>query len=374
MGYPTPPGERIAYDLDGTKGFISRNWPPALAGQIFEMAPLALTGLNSEKSSGLWISGSGGGAEEAADYWEMAGNSSTGVLSVTPQFIALIFPTPTRLRGVLAGHVFTRSGSSFGSRYLTYGQALVAIQTSVDTTNGQDGTWNTVYSTAGPPRTTTPDSLPGYEQAVAPDGTVVDPRASFNDSATAIQIGPYFRRNADVDGYGWKAVDTANTRNLRGVRMLFDSYPTEWSSDNRDGANQVGILAYLHLYGEPDTLADEDRLEFVTDDGSASMDFSWGDVHTGEEQVKTFRIRNLSDQEASVVELSFAPPSPEPTPSPHTGLEFSLNGTIYSSSLSLSSIPAGSDSDTIYVRLQVPGPGLIGPWGPRILAEVGEWV
>ncbi len=351
----------MAYDLDGTKGFISRN-----VGNDFtplELPQPSLSGLNSEKSKGLWVSGS---------YWDFAGSITTGQLTSRPQFIALVFPTPQHIRGVFIGNRISRTGTSAGSPFTTRNRLPAEIQTSQDTTNGLDGVWVTIGTSSGPPSVDTTNTMPGYVRAVDPSGLSVDP----GSPPCGVSTGSWYRENEDVSGYGWKAVAGAETRHVRGIRAIFTSLPldgTGWSQ-NGFGAFQEGVLLYLHVYGEPDDDADPDRLEFVTDDGASVMDFSWGDVHTGQEEVKQFRVRNLSTQDAVAVDLSFAAPTPLPAPSPHTGMEFSLNGVTYSSALSLSNIPSGSDSDTIYVRLIVPGPGLMGPWGTRILAEVGSWV
>lgn len=358
MAYPSPPGERLAYDLDGTKGFISRNY--AADSSLLELSPGALAGLNSDVSSGLWV---------PSGYWEISGSRQTGVLYTTPQFLALLFPSATRIRGVFHGNSYVRSGTSGGTQYSTASQLLAEIQTSTDTTNGQDGSWTTIYTTSGPPRASVSSGVPGYAKSLSPTGEAVD-------GTVAVGVGAWHRYNDQVDPYGWHEVAGAATRNVKGIRFLYSAYPKDWSNSSGDGSQYSGVLSYLHIYGEPDTDASTARLEFVdaTDETSAE-NLAWNDIHYGQVLTKTFKIRNLSpDKEAHSVELSFIASSPSTTPSPHTAMEFSLNGSIYSSTLSLSSIPPDSASDTIYVRLTVPSSGIIGSWEPRMLADVGEWI
>lgn len=371
MAYPTPPGQRIAYDFDGTIGIVSRN----VGG---ENSPIvlpqnSLTGLNSDSSRGLIIGSS---------VWDIRG-SSTGALlpELYPMWTALLFPTPLILRGVFVGNRFAGKGERAGTPFSTGARVDAQIQTSTDTTNGVDGTWNTLITEAGPQgseggrlaadRIT---KVPGYAPPVNHLGVDEVSGDSLGQTSvvSAVFVAPNYRLNGENSTGGWRTVAGAFARNVRALRMRYPEFPISWSSFSSQ--NFDSMLSFLHLYGEPDTGATSRRVEFVTADGTAVKNFNWGDVHHSQTLTTTFRVKNLSTLSASSIDISMLPASPSNTPAPHTAMEFSLGGVSFSSTLSISSIAPGASSALIYVRLVVPPSGIIGSWAPKVRAEVGAWV
>lgn len=380
MPYPTPPGERIAYDLDGTVGIISRH-----AGEDFSPVVLAragLRGLNSDKTTGLYIT---------RDYWNIYSTSTSSTiypLTTTPEVLALIFPTPMRIRGIFVSLLVSASRRS-GLPASDFRRMLpldVDVETSIDTTNGIDGTWTPVitfpYGLAGASTGGWIQATPGAEQSPNPAGTRAWARLNPGDSSGNIlwpATDRIHKQNGEEESTGgWRAVAGAATRDVKAIRIsprYWRPY-SDWNWPTGDSNGSFwAALAQLHLYGEPDTNATDTRLAFVTADGSAIKDFGLGDIKQGSQHTQTFKIRNLSEtQTADAIEISAVASSPEGTPAPHSFVEFSTNGTIYSSTLSLSSIAPESDSATLYVRFTAPASGTLANWAPRILAEVGEWV
>ena len=355
--YPPPPGPRIAYDLDGTVGFI-RQTASSTGRNVLSLTPVGLTALNSDVSSGMLVrSEDWGGMSEWTD--------------AAPAQLALLFPKKLRLRGAMFGMV---AFGSTGSRSEGDGSPLLRLMGSQDTTNGLDGTWTTIITErAGMERYRVTEISSGYKPKGFVDGVVgttgVSQTPSYFFGIRNLMTGERARYSDAVSGYGWIGTAGAATRDLSGVRLeLFG---------NAAGSSPVGsYLMNLHLYGEPDTSADEDRIEFISTSGG-DPDFSYGDIYPGQIITKTFKVRNRSSvRTASGIELYAVESSPSAlqlgTPSLASALAFSTNGTSWSSTLTVSSLGPGADSATLYMRLTVPS-GVLGPRGPRLMAEVGAW-
>ena len=361
--YPAPPGARISYDLDGTVGFVfqSDSRPDSstvVTRDIRELTPKGLSALNSDVSSGLMVD---------SNLWANINDRSNEY----PARLALLFPTPMRLRGALLGNY---SIGSLGNT-LYRGSNKVRLMGSTDTTNGLDGTWTAIipdgapnvgaFSVAG---YAISDYKPkGYVRAINAD-TGLAQDFTYSSDPWNLTTGAQYRRSAAETGSGWVAVSGAATRQLRGVRMeLMDFY---------EGYPRGATLLNLHLYGEPDTNADEDRLSFISTSGG-DPDFAYGDLYPGLVVTKPFKMRNRSTvRTASGVEIYAVESSPTAVemnlPSLASALEFSTNGTTWASTLTVSSLAPGADSATLYMRLTVPS-GVLGPRGPRLMAEVGAW-
>ena len=377
MPYPNM-GERIPYELDGSAVFVNRN--SGADQSIKELPANAVAALNSDRGAALYIEGESI-YPASDDAWNVrySGQLASrypipgGLLETGPHWVAVIFPKPMRLRGAHFSQYMSRSRWFGGSGTTVLGQFPMTILISDDTTNGQDGTWTEVLTAVGPGWST--ENPPNDAPPVTIDGETL--ATSQGNTRTA----RYFRRDASVEGRG---IFPFTGRQIKGVRLALIYNPDisqqangDWTGDSFSyweiGDTLNAVLFNLHLYGEPDTDATDNRLEFVTPAGDP-MDFTQGDVWAGKVIVQQFKLRNLSPtDDATTVELSLLAPLPAPTPSPHVSMEFSLNGVTYSSTLSIGSIPAGTDSATIYLRTTVPA-GIMGAMGPRLLAEVGEWV
>lgn len=369
MAYPTPPGERIAYDLDGSIGVVKASTRDGNKS-TYVMAESALTALNSDKSKGFFIDRS---------IWEFVGYSS-GLFApetTTRPWITVLFPTPMRLRGIFTAIHLGGYGSSFGSPTTITSPVVVVVETSQDTTNGEDGTWTSIIEMRGPSGGVTNYPEPGWVDPVDINGETVVGGTDSNGTSSQlyVRVNEWFRQDGTVSTYGWKPVAGTFTRNVRAIRLHVLNFPdgSLWNSTDYPFSNLGGSLAYLHLYGEPDDDSTDNRLEFVTDDGMAIKDFDWDDVEQGEFLTTTFRLRNVSTLTANTINLSFSPSVPDTVPSPSAAMEFSLNGIDFSPALAIPSIGSLADSVLIYVRFTVPGSGILGNQAPRILAEVGSW-
>lgn len=376
MPWDALPGERIAYDLDGSMGTFSLVTDTDRGVRV--LAQKALEGLNADRSKGLFLD-----SGVMSVLGDSTGNGSFNSGYLARPWIAIIFPTPMRLRGVFASVRIGGGGTTSGSPYVISGNMRTAIEVSFDTTNGEDGTWTLLTNCWGATGSQglISTSTYGYTDAIDQDGLDITPIVG----GTPVQIlqnyvASYRHTDAALSAneYGVKAVSGVLTRNVKGVRVHLvefsgTNYPqTSWTGQNYRIDIFTGLLANLHLYGEPDTNAVNERLEFVTADGIAVKNFEWGDVTHGQVITQTFKVRNLSTTNtASSINLSVTLPNPGNSPNP--SLELSLDGVVYSSSLSLSSINPGFDSAIIYLRLTVPGEGLLGGFTPRILVEVGSW-
>lgn len=377
MGFPQPPGARIAYDIDGTVGFLSQT-----AGPLFGVPQLsqpALAALNSDNLPLLEVSGAHTNSIYSPDLrgeWRMSASTSS---PEQRNFIALLFPQPMRIRGLFAFSSMAAydggSGDPNDPAYLPN-----HIQTSTDTTNGLDGTWTTVFSDTAP---MSRGFVHNYDYWAATEDPTVLPQLGVSyfgpDDANRTMF-PYLAgrwKNGDTDslGEGWVALGSAYCRNVKAVRLYFDSWPPpeNFTTEVQNSWLHTSVHK-LHLYGEPDTNAHEHRLEFIDVDGNPKL-FNWGDVSNGDVLIQTFKLRNVSpSMDADVVELSAVASNGTTTPAPHAGIEFSLSGNTWSSGLSISKVAAGQDSAVLYLRLTVPASGIQGFWTPRITAETGEWV
>src|SRR5690606_14306369 len=102
--------------------------------------------------------------------------------------------------------------------------------------------------------------------------------------------------------------------------------------------------------------------------------FDWGDVQPDEEVFQEFCVKNLSTTDtATGVTVGISQSNPDVAPNPYTWLALSVDGTMWASTVTLPDLAPGEVSDPVTLRLQV-GENLVGPWGPRMAAEVEEWV
>lgn len=363
MTYPTPPGPRIAYDTDGTIGFVSGNSGARGATQVH---PRFLESLNADSSKFGKVSTS---------YW---GETTAGVNNQNAPvgaWFAMRFPVVMRIRAItFHGHWGPETAQE--AAYILN----ATIETSQDSTNGQDGTWSTLRAYTGAEgdldvnpsgrsvdRPTDQTSMYGWTSV---PGT--DQSSTFSVELWSIAYENFRKQNGVTGSLGWREVAGAPTRQVRWVRIRVAGLGPQIISGF--GTTASAAMLKLHLYGEPDTTADERRLQFVDDLGGQKLFFDWGDVTPGQEMTQEFRIKNLSTVEtASGVSVGILPSNPDVPPNPHSWLRMSLDGVAWDSVVVLPDLAPGVVSDPVTLRLQV-GENLVGPWGPRMTAEVEEWV
>lgn len=279
--YTDVPAPRLAYDRDGTRLFFVDD-----GGGITEY-PSSLAVLNDENSGTEWMSGFGGG-------WAV-----------------LIFP---QLRDIVAYHLAVRTWVGG------------TLETSTNTTNGQDGTWTTVTS-----------------------------NYSFNNDNPA---KPNYR-----------TVIYAVAMN--GIIAL----------KFRRGATGSRAFKQLHLYGGLATGETPDRLRLwhptldeplddkVPADGAY---FDWGDTAQSTSADRTFRIKNnsvtLTANSIAINQQTLT----ETTPSINSQFTFS-NGGAFAASLNIGNLSPGQLSGVITKRRTIQSNAQLGLWSSRTNVEAGSW-
>lgn len=338
MPYPAPPGPRIAYDLDGTVGmFRSKD------GNIYDVHPNAMIGANSERSVGASV----------GNHWDFSNTSNTGL------WVAFMFPVAIRLLGVYAR--FDRNDMGMYGYADTAG---VAVETSVDSTNGEDGTWVALPSIPKKYQIPTGDysTVPHAQVTRMVGGGTVDLRS-------AVVVNDYYRRS-EAEG-GPMAVNGTGTRQVRAIRF---SQATTFGLSYE----QLEVYLHAHLYGFPDTAADPDRLAFwqtSTDEQTGATWFDWGDVPQESSADKTFRIKNLSpDKTAHSIVIDALPGGATTSPAPDGFLLFSTDaGVTWAATQEIATLSPLAVTGEIKVRRTVPFVAQLSNWAPRLVAEAGSW-
>jgi hypothetical protein len=357
MTYPTPPGPRIMYDRDGSVGFYFSNQG------VREADPEWLTYLNSDATLEAGIGDL---------LWRMDPFALNAFQYITPAgyWYAVRFPEPMRIQAVSSSLMF---GDDESYTLLNH-----VVEASADSTNGQDGTWETLLTNSG----SVDDDPFGWEGL----GTVMSEQALMirrrhEPSSTAntpwhVSRRAFATRRLSADGggsRGWRATVGSATRHARWVRVRALSRGDTVSHTTMAEDRDARATMKLHLYGEPDTSASNDRLRFVTTAGDAKSFFDFGELGASDDVVQQFRIENLSDKDALGVVLSVNAANPDVTENPAFAFcRLSIGGGAYSLVVGPLDIAAGTTSDIVSLRVQ-PDAGRFGPWSPRLTATVEEW-
>lgn len=380
MSLPAPPGPRIAYDLDGTLLILSRTFGDSRTP--YSADPEALRGLNSDLGGGLVIHGSASGLSEAVGgtLWDLPQGEG---LYYSKNFVALLLPHPTHLMGYFmsAPSRWGRLSGATQIQTLVSVPLYVELQTSQDTTNGLDGTWTTVAFMDEEATSHLPTSIQAAanitQPALHPTG-LSSGGAIFRLNNTDNQRGEVLTpdNRMFLDGslgeYGWKTVAGTGTRNVRAIRLYFPRTPP---SGLESSMNFICTILNLHLYGEIDTNASDQRVELVdaTTGTAAALDLSWGNLDLDETQIKSFKIRNLSETlTAGGVTVSLEDSFPNGVPESVSALQLSVDGVEWESSVSVADITPEGTSSEVFVRL-TPTPGIFGLRTARIQTQVGDW-
>jgi hypothetical protein len=305
----TYPGRRIAYDEDGTLGFLlhSERLTPELKGTLIELPQGALQGLNADVAGGLYIQGRrfvGSGAS-----FQIIPGTSWGEATYDGQrnYLVLFFPDAMRLRGwysnlaIMWQNHQTTSGSSSGT---TMAYPEFDLEVSHDTTNGQDGEWHVLdYREANqfnPLPSSAPSTLTWPVAWHREDGSWYS-EVPENYSSTTNTPRELLRVNSELEEYrdgresgrGWFPLYGGNARNVRAVRISV--------SATGPRSSIAYALLQLHLYGEPDVNAGLTRLAVVDPltDEELITGPTWGDVDFKTGGETSFGIKNLSPTETA---------------------------------------------------------------------------
>lgn len=293
--YADAPGPRMAYDRDGTVGsHLVIN-----TSTVQQLTAGELAQINDEDS----------GAVNNYGWYGNVGGVTYG--------LAFIFP---ELRDVVG--------------YLTQGSTTGAsrgnLQTSIDTTNGLDGTWVT--------------------QAASWD--------SAGGSANSVPM----RQN----------ISSVSFNGIKGMRVL---------TNMGTGGSRNILFHVFHIYGTPTDFTGLDTLRMwhptldqplddnTTADG-AHLD--WGDVAQGTTADKQFRIRNNSATlTANSITLTTEAPT-NASPTLESQITYS-DGGAFAGSINIGNLAPGATSSVITVRKTTSLSAELSLWWWRTVAEAGSW-
>lgn len=277
--YPDPPGLRLPYDKDGTVGVVVNTAMDAILKSL-----------------------------PAADLAKMNDDDGDAPTASNMYGVTLIFPT---LRTITHTYVNWNSGNPL----------TPFCQSSVDTTNGIDGTWVTV---TGPIN----NNVNSFSKIGARTPTAV----------------------------------TAGATGIKAIRFR-DQF------GNRD-------LAALHLYGYATTPGD--RLEFwhPTLDQPLRQTpglTDWGNRPRSTSATKQFRVKNHSPGlTASSIVVGIDELSPaSPTLASMTQVRY--NGGAYGATAAIASLGPGAVSEIIEVKQDLTASAVMGLWTQRLSAVAGSW-
>lgn len=343
MPFAMPPGLRLPYDSDGSIGLFHPDG--SVGGGVQEIHPGALQAMNSTYGGGtnaLLTQLSTQHYLGLRSQTDMTDQAANGI------FFAILFPIPHRLRGI----------------FMTmYPADWYRIETSVDTTNGLDGTW--VFLD---------EYVRGSMTRVTGISVVNLLTGAVSNNQTAISPKDYYRLLQANDGVGIMPLAGVATRNVVGVRIYPYSQRKVTVSDNSLPLSSI----HLHLYGEPDSDAlGNDYLQAWRSDmdmrlGGATL--NWEDVPLSSSSDKQFRIKNQSTiHTANNVVISATDLLFYPTPSPAAQFVFSLDGLTWASSVTVSAIGPGTVSSVIYIRRVTPANAVLTTWSPKLNFVVGSW-
>lgn len=297
--YPDAPGPRMPYDRDGSYGFIF-----SLETDLRYLTPEEIRRKNDYRAES-WATDTG---------WvgDQADTTTFGV----------VFPQQRDLTHLyLATH----------GRFYDVDDTLV-VETSVNTTNGQDGTW-TPYSDP---------TWPGWSAD----------RGGFTPAINSNSRPDYRTRFIPVTVSG-----------IKGIRFICGP----WGNANRLAVHT------LHLYGVVTAGQTPHRLRMwhptldqALDLTPAHLDF--GDVARGSTETRAFRIKNLSPTKTAIDTVISTEAIQDPVPSLVPYYELSSDGVNFTPSLTISNLAPNALTGEISLRRTTPVDAALGVWAPRLVA------
>lgn len=271
----------MAYDRDGSAGFTIN-----AAGTLAALTTPNLVTLNDESVSSLSLPG--------------GGNSN---------YVGVVFPQVRDITGVL---------------YSASPHDTSEVQTSTDTTNGQDGTWTSRGNA----------SRINHSTSNGNQGTITQGALR---SPTAVS---------------WAGV--------KGVRLLVTT-----------GFGKFAQV--LHVYGDP---VSTDRLRLwhpTLDQEVGGAYFDWGDViRNGVALTRTFRVKNGRALQGNSILLSMEALT-DGSPTTVSQHAFAPDGVTFTSTLNIGALAAGAISSVVTLRRITPTNAPLGAWMARINAVAASW-
>lgn len=231
-----------------------------------------------------------------------------------PSRVVVLFP---QLHDLIGFYAADDQNSGFGTIALT-------AEVSTDTTTGNDGTWT------------------GYR-------TQFDARTAVSD----IPISPGYRSNIWVGA-------------AAGVKAL------RLSSVN---TNQPTLSA-LHIYGDISAGSEGDSLQLwdpAVDQRIAAAALDFGDVPRSNVSQKQFRVKNRSATKTANSVVVGLEALTDATPSLGSQYQFSLDGSTWASTVTVTSIAPGAISPLVYVRRSTDAAAALSVWAARVTCVPGSW-
>lgn len=282
MPYTALPDMRIPYDNDGT---VVGYGDDAVGIAVYPSGAVNIN-LNSTAYSG------------------------TSVYNAAQQTLWFLFPEQREVTGMYA----TASGNNTG-------QGLQNMKGSNNTTNGQDGTWETASLPQGFPR-----GLTTY--------------------------------------YDWRSEikSVSFTGPKRAIRTM--------ASDQAYGTSPWSMhFNIFHLYGEKAPGQTPDDVIYIDHDDTPGVEFTapedFGDQPLGTTVVRQFRVKNTSaTKTANTINIQCN----------DSDFAISTDNAVWVVTINLASLGPGAESPTYYVRCTTPAPGnLLGPRFARIVTTVASY-
>lgn len=290
--YPDVPGYRFVYDDDGTIGVLHQ----IAGGPIVAINDTDMKRLNQDQAPVA----PGGGSAWRFDSRPYLGGASNN-------YICFIFPEPRDITGYFFS---TWSNAPAGGRL---------VQTSSDTTNGQDGTWT----------------------------TQANPYVYINSES--LPLAPYTRTN--IQAVSWD--------NVRAVRVAIHH-----------------VTVAFHFYGTIATSESPDRLRIVDlsdDDITAQLDL--GNITQRSSVTRQFKvINNSTTQTASNITVSLdTNMNSDATPSIIGQCQISTDNIAFANAVNIGSLAPGTSSGPMYIRMNAAANAQLGPWSAKIIARAVSW-
>lgn len=280
--YPDVPEYRFAYDLDGSAIVHYANTGTGL-----------ITTASSTVRSYVNRSVIGANVTQRIDIGSNSG------------WAVIMFPETRSISGY------------FISTYDTVPSGGRTLETSVDTTNGQDGTWVTRESSY-----------------VRHDGR-------------NLESTPYYRT----------AINAVSWPEIKAIRFRFYAY-----------------VYTLHLYGTISQDQSPDRLRVIDlseNDISAQLDF--GNVAQRASITRQFKLKNNSSSlTANNITVSLDTTS-DTNPSLIGQYQVSNDNVAFANAINIGNLAPETDSATLYVRMNAAANAQLGPWTARIIAHAVSW-
>lgn len=278
----------MAYDRDGSAGFYFNN-----SGVVGQLTSTDMTNLNSEDIN--------------ASVTDAQGDSGN------PYWTGIVFPQFRNLQGFYTAH---------GNFFTTNGYY---IQTSVDTTNGYDGTWTS--------------------------------QGRFTHNSYSVCVPNYRTQQQTLAVNGIKAVRLYHPAGDGGAFLA---------------------LRKLHLYGVYATGQTPDRVRMwhpTTDNplSATPAAFEYGDVQRGSQETRLFRVKNTSSTKTATGTVISLAALTDANPSLVTAQhQLSLDNLNWSASVTIPTLAPGAISGTIYIRRQTSATAALSVWTARIIVAPGS--